>query len=323
MEPDSKPTGPSPLRPQIISEEPAGPPPPAPPPGTGRIRRRLAALRGGRLVIALLLIAGFALGLALYLAAKPSTQQPASSTGLQDVSADELKKFSNSFLTPTTTQTVTINSNAQFNNAVNVDKTLTAGAISTKNFSVTGAVSLDSVDVKNNASVGGAALLQGNVEARGQLTVRGALAAASASFNGNVSVTGNLAAGSLAVGSLTTSSLTVTGDLSVGGHLALSGAAVAAAAGAASGGGSVSVSGNDSAGTVTINTGGSPGAGQLATVTFSKPFPAAPRVLLTPANKNAGTLQWYNIRSASFFAIETASAAAAGQQYVFDYFILQ
>ncbi len=314
MEPESN-TSPSPT------------PPPTPPPvvpanpGRSSLWRRLLGSRIFWIVAAVIVL--IIIAIVIFLLTRPKPAAPISQNGLKDVSADELKRFTATFLSPNSNQTVSINPNTHFNNDVTVDKTLTAAQINAKIFNVTGAVSLDSLDVKNGLSVGGATLLQGNIEARQQLTVRGTLAAASASFSGNVSVNGNLSAGSLSVGTLNTTNVSASGDVSVGGHLVLNGALVSATVGPAAGGGNVTVTGNDVTGTVTINIGGSPTSGQLATVTFSRAYPKAPHVLLTPSNHDAGILQWYVVRASSFFNIETGNAPTSGQSLQFDYFITQ
>jgi hypothetical protein len=91
---------------------------------------------------------------------------------------------------------------------------------------------------------------------------------------------------------------------------------------AVGGGGTASLSGSDTSGSVTINTGGSPPAGCFATVTFSKVFASTPHVVLTPVGSAAAGLQYYVTRSTTGFAVCTASAAPAGQSFGFDYVAL-
>lgn len=306
-----------------ICMEPESNPTPAPQPAGQGTSSRLRGIFSNRLVLtvaALIILAVAAAGAYFLIKPKPTTTvQP----GLQDVSADELKKFQNSFLKPTTGQTVTINPNAHFNNDVTVDKTLTAGAITTPFLNVQ-ALSPDNINVKNNLTVGGATTLQGNVEARNQLTVRGGLSARSVSVAGDLAVAGNLTAGSISISTTTIRDATITNSLTVNGHVVSDGSSVTAQTGAAiGGGGSVTVKGNDVSGTVFINTGSGPIAGQLAIIRFAKTFTTAPRVILTPVGNTSGSLQWYVTRSASLFTIESGTAPTSTNQYIFDYFVVQ
>ncbi|HEX7259444.1 MAG TPA: hypothetical protein VF272_00755, partial [Candidatus Saccharimonadia bacterium] len=286
-------------------------------------RKKIGVVTTRRLSIAAGLIAAAlpAIGLALFLGFGAPSKTTTDSVQLQDITSDELKQFTNAFLKPTTNQVVTITPNAHFNNAVTVEKTLSAGAISTPNLNVTGPVNLDSVNINSNVFVNGGTTLQGVVEARNQVNVRGSLTAANASFSGNLAVAGTLTAGALSVGELTTGNLIANGNLTVNGHLSLMGGAVTATAGPGAGGGSVQVFGNDVTGTVVITVGGGPVAGQMAIINFKKAYSGVPHVLLTPIGQNAGSLQWYATRAASFFSIDTASAPAAGTEYAFDYFV--
>lgn len=90
------------------------------------------------------------------------------------------------------------------------------------------------------------------------------------------------------------------------------------------GGGTVSVSGNDTAGTITINTGGSAtNAGELVNLTFRTAFSGTPKVQITPITGEASSLNYYATRSAGFFTIRTSSAPTPNAIYVFDYLVTQ
>lgn len=103
----------------------------------------------------------------------------------------------------------------------------------------------------------------------------------------------------------------------------------AIAAGAAAGTGpTVACSGTDLAGTVSITTGTSPGAGTLATITFASAFASAPRaILLTPANATAAGVAasaYSNAANltASAFTVDAATALAASTAYKWSYAII-
>lgn len=121
-----------------------------------------------------------------------------------------------------------------------------------------------------------------------------------------------------------------TGHIQSGG-LGTPGIAAGAAAGTSP---TVSVTGNDTTGYITITTGTSPPTtadATVATVTFNGAYRAAPRVLLTPANGNAGALSTnrpYVDRSAittTQFLMKKPSATAltASTAYEFFYQVMQ
>lgn len=273
-----------------------------------------------RVITAAVILTGIFASVFAYSYLKPPSKIEAKSPAPQDISAEELKKFSNALLKPTTSQTLTFNPNAHFENAVTIDKTLSAAAITTKSLDISGSLNLDSANIKSNLFVGQGTTLQGAVEARNQLNVRGLLTAANASFSGDLAVAGTLTAGSLSVGDLNAKNLNVNGDLVVRGHIGILGSAVRAAIGSSIGsGGSVRVTGNDATGTVVVSTGNAPVAGQLASITFVKAYPGVPHVSITPIGQNAGNLSWYANRAANFLSIDSITAPAPNTEYVFDY----
>jgi hypothetical protein len=84
----------------------------------------------------------------------------------------------------------------------------------------------------------------------------------------------------------------------------------------------VSLSGSDTSGSITVNTGGSPPAGCFASVTFSQKFSSTPHVIITPVGSAAAGLQYYVNRSTTGFDICTANSAPSGQTFGFDYIAL-
>ena len=83
------------------------------------------------------------------------------------------------------------------------------------------------------------------------------------------------------------------------------------------------MSGNDTTGTITINTGGSPPAGTLASVTFANGFNASPKVQITPVGSSAASLDYYVERDASGFRVGVSSPPNGSTTYIFDYFVAE
>ena len=187
-------------------------------------------------------------------------------------------------------------------------------AASFTDLTIPGTSNLAVADIKSTLKVAGSSTLQGAVTTQSNLNVGGGLSVA-----GNSSFGGALTAGDLSV-----RNTTVNGTLTVNSHIISRGSVPGASAGSAVGsGGTVSISGNDTAGTVAINTGTAPPAGILINVTFRSAFGASPKVILTPVGSAAGALNYYSSRSASGFSIGSTTAPNASSSYIFDYLVVQ
>lgn len=172
---------------------------------------------------------------------------------------------------------------------------------------VTGNSIFDDVQVTKSLA------LTGNEAIQGQLTVQKNL-----SVNGNGTFLGTLSASSLSVGALQ-----LTGDLNLTHHLSAGGSTPGRSNGSALGsGGTASVSGSDTAGSVTINTGSSPNAGCYITVTFATKFNSTPHVIISPAGSAASTLRYYVNRSTTSFSICSSSIPSGSTTFTFDYIAL-
>jgi hypothetical protein len=191
--------------------------------------------------------------------------------------------------------------------------TITPDTIFKNNVSVQG-----STDIVKNLSVGGTANIQGATDVRDTLSVGKSL-----SVGTNLTVNGLITAASLNVGSLTISSINLSSHLVFGGHIIPSGSAPAARTSSAAGGGSVSISGNDTAGTITITTGGGPIAGELAIITFHSAFSTTPKVQLTPLNISASGLNYFVTHTAGLFTVNTSTVPSPNTTYIFDYLVTQ
>lgn len=207
-------------------------------------------------------------------------------------------------------QTLSVESNAIFSGAVLVKGNLdvagaikVGGALTLPGLSVSGSSTFDQI-AANGMAVSGDAGIQGTLNVQRNLTVGG-----SAQFGGPVSVP-----------QLSVQSLVLEGDLAITRHIDGGGGTPGVSGGGAlGGGGTVSVSGSDTAGTLTINTGGGPGAGCFATITFSQRFNQVPHVVITPVGSAAAGLNFYITRNTSNFQVCTTNPAPGGANFSFDW----
>lgn len=120
--------------------------------------------------------------------------------------------------------------------------------------------------------------------------------------------------------------LAVTGNLTVNGHLITGGSTPSTAVNANAGvGATCTVSGTDTAGTITVTTGSSGVvAGTQCTVSFSSSFGAAPRVVVGPSNSAAGPLDPYiGSTATNNFTVGVGTAGSTTTAYKFDYVAAQ
>jgi hypothetical protein len=248
-------------------------------------------------IILLLLIVG---GIG-YKLTKKSTKKTTTTTvtiNTQSLDNGTLNKLTAQAGNPNVTQQLVITPDTVFKNSVQVTTSLTTNG---------------NVDIGGNLNVKGSSTLQGSVGINGNLAVRGSL-----------SVSGTLNAPALNVGTLGLTTLNASGSLNFGGHLVPSGAVPTTKPSVAAADGTVTISGNDTAGTVTISTGsGSLLAGEMAIISFHTAFNTTPKVQLTPVTATGAGLNYYTTRNPTFFTIDTATAPAANTIYVFDYLITQ
>lgn len=207
------------------------------------------------------------------------------------------------------TSTLNVEANAIFNGRVLVKDRLDVagpinigGPLTLPGITVAGTSQFEDVEVSNNLTILGNASVQGTVSASG-LSISG-----SGSFDGELSAT-----------TLAVNNLEFQGDLSVLGHLDAGGPAPSITRGSIGGGGTVSISGTDTAGTVTINTGSGPSSGVMATINFAKAFGGSPHVVISPANANAATLNYYITRTSSSFNLGSTNNPSAGSTFIFNY----
>lgn len=291
---------------------PSTPPPPQPKKG---IKQKIHALSERfniylLLFILLLVITAIAIAVTTLQVHKNNTNN--AKIGNQALSDSALQQLANSDATVgTASQTLNVQSNAVFAGQVVVRSSAEIAG----NIKVGGAASASSLSVSGNSSLGqiqAAGLgVAGNAAIQGNLTTQGNL---------NVSGTGSF--GSLSAQRLSVGSLQLNGSLVLTNHITAGGPIPRKSDGNALGaGGTSSLSGSDTAGTITINTGSSPAAGCFVTVTFAQAFNGTPRVLLTPVSSAAAGLPYYVNRTGTNFSVCTAAPAASGQNISFDYAI--
>jgi cytoskeletal protein CcmA (bactofilin family) len=283
---------------------------PAKPAKDGKVKRFSIFGNLYLLIFVLLVFVGGGVIYVALKAAKPaSTQQKTSSLTDQQISSLQ----GNTTLVGDSKQTLDIQSNSVFEGQV-----LDRGDLNVAgSLKVGGPLSLPSVSVGGNGTFGQIGI-NGGLNVGGDSTLQGAL-----TVQKNLTVSGSGSFGSLNVSTLSITTLQLRGDISVNQHILTTGTQPGRSLGTAlGGGGTASVSGTDTAGTVSINTGSNPPAGCFITVNFAKNFGSTPHVVISPSNSSAGSLQFYTNRTSSSFSVCSAGVPSGGTNFVFDYFVL-
>ena len=190
-----------------------------------------------------------------------------------------------------------------------VGNLVVAGEIINANSSLAGQDAEDPNDAgSGDLAIDGDALFSGNVATQGSLTVTGTL-----TVNSTITAT-----------EVAATSLAVTGDAQFSRHIVSNSTFVVVSTGSAAGsGGTTSASGNDIAGTITINTGGSPTAGVLANIGFQQQYGNTPSVIITPVTAAAAQTEFYVNRSTTGFSIRTNNIPPATAVLQYDYIIIE
>ena len=181
------------------------------------------------------------------------------------------------------------------------------GTLALNNISVSGASQLGQVQVNKNLAVAGDTGIQGSLTVAKSLQVNG----------------GATFAGPISAPQITTSNLQLNSDLILTRHIVAGGGTPSRSTGPAIGsGGSASNSGSDTAGSVSINTGGGASAGCFVTINFTSRYNSTPRILLTPVGSGSGTITYYVNRTTSNFSICASTPPPSGASFGFDYFVI-
>jgi cytoskeletal protein CcmA (bactofilin family) len=290
-------------------------PPPASPPPPPQKKRQFHLPHPSKyilLFIALVLMAATSIVMAVVMSHKNNN----AGISTQNLTQSQLEQLANNNLNVgDSSQILTVGASAVFGGQVLIKQNLdVAGAIK-----VGSSLNLPGITVSGSSSFNQIStsqlIVSGDTVIQGQLTVGKNLnIAGSASF-----------AGAVSVNQLTVQSLTLNSDLILNHHIQPGGASPVASAGSAIGnGGTVSISGSDTGGVVTINTGNSASSGALVNVTFNAKFNATPDVIITPASSAAAGLSYYVSRTTTGFSIDVTSSSPvpSSSVLVFDYIVL-
>jgi hypothetical protein len=307
---------------------PEPPRPPASTPGqpqnTGPQRSKWSSLRRRAntigAVIALLLFVAVAGGVfGYYLNQTKKSTPPAKTPSIATLTPQEIQQLGSIGANlGTTNQVLNIGADTLFRGNANVVGNLTVGGhlnangpVTLSQLDITGTTAATGLSVGSNLSVSGITTLQKGLTVDNLETV-----------NGSLTVSGALSASSITASSIATNTIAITGPLTVA-HLKTNGPTPFFANGATGTGGTVSIDGNDTAGTIQINTGIGPAVdGVLMTVTFRAAYSSAPRVLLSPTSKGAAISQAYVDVTGTGFSV-LANNPTASTNLGFDYFVTQ
>jgi hypothetical protein len=248
-----------------------------------------------------------------YLTSKKA--EPVASIPSQNLSTSTLEQLANGGVSVgNANEILNVQSSAVFANKVLLRQDLeVAGnlqigkALSLNDLNVSGTAQVATLQASKDLSVAGNSAVQGSATIGKSLQVVGG-----ASFGGPVTAP-----------QITASGLQLNGDLVLTHHITTGGATPGRSNGSAlGGGGTSSVSGNDTSGTVTINTGSGPPAGCLINVTFASHFGNTPHVLITPVGSAAGGTSYYVNRSTTGFSVCVASPPPANTSFGYDYWVV-
>jgi cytoskeletal protein CcmA (bactofilin family) len=242
---------------------------------------------------------------------KSPASQSAKTQSLTDKQLADVK--SNTTLVGDAQQTLDIQGNSIFEGQVLMRNNLdiagsikVGGSLSLPSITVGGTSTFGQLHINDQLAVVGNTILQGTLTAQKGITA-----------------TGTSSFGTLSASQINTTSLQINGDFVVSRHINVSGGTPGRSNGSAlGGGGTASVSGTDTSGTVTINTGGGPAAGCFITINFTQKFNTTPHVIISPSNSSSGSLDYYANRTNTNLSICTANAPSASTTYLFDYIVI-
>jgi cytoskeletal protein CcmA (bactofilin family) len=288
------------------------PKPPEAPPKAGGLKQRLRKFNIYLLMFVLILVVAGGIITIAYFQSKKATSSSTIKT--QTLTNDLLNQLATSDATVGSNQQVLkVESSAIFAGKVLVRGGLDVagnlqigGTVSLANIAVSGTAQFAKAQVNDNLSVAGDTAVQGGATIAKSLQVSG----------------GGSFGGPLTAPQITTSSLQLNGDLILTHHITAGGPTPGRTNGTALGsGGTAAVSGSDTGGTVTINTGTGAGAGCFVTINFTQRYNSVPRILITPVGSAAGSLAYYVNRSSTSFSLCDATPPPTGASFGFDYFV--
>ena len=284
-----------------------------------------ATLIGLAAVIAILAINAAVIALLLK---KQAAKDSLNAKGQVSLSSSQLNSLgiNRSDLGPSDVQ-LTVAPNAQFKGTLSVNGSTTLGG----QVNLNSKLNASSADI-TQLDAGNTNLTQLNVNGNGTLNtlnLRKDLAVAGVTqlqnaltVNNNATVSGNLTVGgTLSVNTFSARSLTSVTSLTVGGHIITGGPTPGVSRGGATGSnGTVGISGNDTAGAISINIGAGAPSGTLANVTFHSRYGDIPHVVITPVGVGAN-FYVLNLNTAGF-SVGVASGLPPGG-FVINYIVEQ
>jgi cytoskeletal protein CcmA (bactofilin family) len=280
------------------------------------------------LFVLLILIAGVLITVD-YLGSKKAP--PALSANSQTLTQNKLKQLANSNATVGGSgQTLTVQGNSVFAGNVLIQSNLgvagalqLGGPLTASQLSVSGSSNLASTQA-NSLLVSGNTVFKGPVTAQGGINVSGV-----ANFGDPVSASQISITNGLTISN--DGKLVIPGHIYFGGptpHLnnqycfSQSGSQQTVTGPFGLGGGSSSISGSDTSGTVTFNSGSTPQAGCLTTVVFNTQYLyGIPHVMIGPIDVGAANTEYDVATTQTGFSIWVNNAPPANQKFAFSYFI--
>ena len=186
------------------------------------------------------------------------------------------------------------------------------GSLSLPGITVSGTSAFDEVTV-NTLAIAGDASIQGQLSVERGLTV-----------SGPVTFSGTFSAAAFSI-----QTLQVDGDIQLNRHIDAGGPTPGVSKGGAVGsGGTATISGTDTAGTITVNVGSGAAAGNLASVSFRNSFGGTPHVVITPvASQGAAVINndatfYLSTRNTGGFTVSTSKGLPPGS-ISFDYIFIE
>ncbi len=165
--------------------------------------------------------------------------------------------------------------------------------------------------------------LQAQFDGFGSLLNTGSLQAGSLTVTGNATIKGDL----LVLGKTVVRELQIEGHIISKGELPtveLQPAAGKKEAITDSDKATSSITGNDTAGVITVHAGKDAQGSQLIELNFNKPFTGTPHVLITPVGRDGASLQSYvDSPTDNGFSIGVVNLPQPGQTYRFNYYVIQ
>ena len=192
--------------------------------------------------------------------------------------------------------------------------------------------------IQGNANISGGLYVGGDADIEGSLIVAGTTTTQNLTVSGSASlavlrVSGGISTDSVTVaGQVSAATMVVSGtasfggDVTLAGHFITGGTAPTTAVNTATAGSTATcaVAGNDTSGTITLQSQGTgQAAGAQCTLTFDKAFGSAPRTVLSPNDSGSAAMGAYLQSTPTTTTLNFTAIPTAGQTYNYNYFAPQ